>query len=406
MRVVQSRKGVVVIGQGYVGLPLALEAAKAGWSVVGLEVDTNRSEKLSKGISTVENITDEYLIGMLQGGNYKVSNKYECLSTAEIVVVCVPTPLNENLEPDLSAIRGVVDEIVSRVQDEVLIINESTSYPGTLIQEFQEPILQKRPRSKIKLAVAPERVDPGNTQFNHSNTARIIGGTSELAVQEASKFYSTFCTNIKICPNPEIAETAKLLENSFRLVNIALINEFATICSKMNIDIWEVIDAARTKPFGFMEFRPGIGVGGHCIPIDPIYLNWQSKKSGVYSEIIELASQVNSDRTLYFVDKVSKLLPAGSEVCICGIGYKGGTRDIRESPSIRIIEELRKNGYVVKWFDPIVESVENEVSVKNITSDLLLIVHPYLSDSQISDFNGLVLDSTGRYRHLDSVKQV
>lgn len=390
-----AKKDVVVIGQGYVGLPLALEAARAGWKVTGVEIDPEKFEKIVFGVSPIEDISDHELNEASSRGNYKVSNSFDSLKTAEIVVICVPTPLDAQGLPDLNPLRQVIEAIVENAPDDSLIINESTSYPGTVRIEIEETIRKCRPASNMLCVAAPERVDPGNLDYNHRNTPRIIGSTSPEGAERALQFYGTFCEKVIVCKDPETVEMAKLLENTFRLVNIALINQIAEICAKAKIDVREVIAAAQTKPFGFMAFNPGLGVGGHCIPIDPMYLDWYARKIDSDSSLIEISAQVNIQRTRMIAEKIKDILPNGGNVQVVGIGYKKGTKDLRESPSIELIRILRKDGIEVSWRDPFVEKWNDELSDNTLKADLLVYVHPYLEKQEISGYKGIIFDLTG-----------
>ena len=397
---------VVVIGQGYVGLPLALAAAKAGWQVVGVEIDTAKFKRIESGDSTIESVESSEILELSKSGRYTIQNNFQCINEAAIVIICVPTPLNDLKEPDLTSLRLVIQEMIPRLRDGTLVINESTSYPGTLKEEFERVIKKARPDIETFYAVAPERVDPGNPIFNHKNTPRIIGGTSPTAISRAKTFYETICDNVVVCGEPETAEMAKLLENSFRLVNISLINEIATICTKLNIDVWDVIKAASTKPFGFMPFKPGIGIGGHCIPIDPIYLNWYADKSGEKSSLIALAAEINSERTSFYVKKIEELTPITCEIVVCGIGYKYATSDVRESPSLDLMRKLRTIGYKVSWCDPYVLDWKGECSSIEFSSATLVVIHPYLDITQIEKHSGIILDTSGVYRNNPRVIQI
>ncbi len=394
---------VAIVGQGYVGLPLALEAANSGWHVTGIEVDTERFHQLSKGISPIEDITNSKLRDALERGSYVVNHNFETLSQADIIVICVPTPLSEDGMPNLLPLREVVQEIINRASNEAVVINESTSYPGTVRKEIEAKVMRARPDSRMLFVAAPERVDPGNQTFNHRNTPRVIGSTSPEGAKRAQKFYESFCSKVIVCSDPETVEMAKLLENSFRLVNIALINQIAEICTSSQINVREVISAAQTKPFGFMAFKPGLGVGGHCIPVDPMYLAWHAKNIASNASLIELSSKVNLDRTQTIARRIQELLPAGGKVQIVGLGYKAETQDTRESPSIELVKILREFGFSVLWMDPYVKHWNGEKSEEINKVDLLVYVHPYLKESELDGFTGTIIDVTGTLQGRNSV---
>lgn len=386
---------VSVIGQGYVGLPLALLAADQGWIVNGVEVDESKFNLLQSRVSPIENISNISIEQAFTHGRYNVSANLESIHDSDIVVICVPTPLNQEGLPNLDAIRSAVSGIVKYAKDGALVINESTSYPGTLSNEIEKVIMEERPDSKMQFAVAPERVDPGNAFFNQENTPRVIGGTSDKAIARARDFYGSFCSEIVVCENPETAEMAKLLENAFRLVNIVLVNEIADICLDKNIDVFKVINAASSKPYGFMPFYPSLGIGGHCIPIDPAYLNYYASEGSQPSEIVELALKSNIKRISRTVDYIRKNHHNNGTVQIIGIGYKRNTKDIRESSAIKLIQELRKHNFEVKWFDPIVESWNGELSSIDDSPSLVVVNHPYLDPKKIKSLKCEIMDFTG-----------
>lgn len=394
---------VVVIGQGYVGLPLALEAAKSGWRVTGIEIDAAKFSLLSKGISPIEDVSDSQLQDSLQDNSYVVNQTFESLGQADIIVICVPTPLDFDSKPQLAPLRDVVAEIIKAAPDQALIINESTSYPGTVREEIEAKILKARPSSQMLFVAAPERVDPGNSKFNYRNTPRIIGSDSSEGARKAMEFYGSFCEEVIVCADSITVEMAKLLENSYRLVNIALINEIAEICAISNIDVRQVIAAAQTKPFGFMAFKPGLGVGGHCIPVDPMYLAWYAQKMGSDASLIELSSNVNHKRTQNISRRIRDLVPVEGRILVVGLGYKAQTRDTRESPSLELIHSLRKEGLKVSWQDSFVGQWNGESSEESLYADLLVYVHPYLTVADLGKFKGIIVDLTGTLKGLQRV---
>ena len=333
MKMAQQR--VAVIGQGYVGLPLALELSKVGWSVVGIEVDERRFQLLSNGYSTVESVQSIDLVNCLDS-NYSISKDFSSLNGVDIVVICVPTPLTESGKSDLTILDEVVTQIGLNVNPGTLIVNESTSYPGTLRSRIADR-LKLEFNKELDFAVAPERIDPGNSNFSIKNTPRVIGALKKKSLDRALELYSTICLNIHAVSSPEVAEFSKLLENSFRLVNITLVNELAALTRKVNVSIEEVVSAASTKPFGFMRFSPGIGIGGHCIPVDPIYLHEYAQSHNVELSLIKTAKMRDEELTREIAKEILRLSDQNSSVLVVGIAYKAGSADTRESPSIKLI---------------------------------------------------------------------
>ena len=395
-----SAQEVSIIGQGYVGLPLAIAAANAGWKVNGIEVDLRRFETIVSGISPIEDVSNDVLGLALRSGNYTVNKEFSTISNSSVIVICVPTPLLQDRSPDLSAIHAVVREIALNAQDECLIISESTSYPGTLRNEIEKVLSQLRPGNQMHFVAAPERVDPGNTQFSHINTPRIIGGTSTNGTILASKFYESFTHEVIICDTPEIVEMAKLLENSFRLVNIALVNELSEVCHKSDIDIWKVIAAAKSKPYGFMPFYPGLGIGGHCIPIDPAYLAYFADQFDSKVKIIETSLFEMNSKIKKVTQIISSRFKRDASIGVIGLGYKMNSKDLRESPSIELIQELKKLGFQTSWLDPNILNWEGEEIKVPKHEDAIVYVLPYLDKDQLREFGGLILDCTGILRDL------
>lgn len=400
-------KRITIIGQGYVGLPLALAAASSGWEVWGIEIDTDRYSQLSLGSSPIEGVSDSVIESSLKSGNYKVENDFQVLSDSDIIVICVPTPLNEHGMPDLSALKSAVGSIDKYASKKALIINESTSHPGTLREIIAKRLEQYEGAERFEYAVAPERIDPGNSSFNVTNTPRIIGALSDEALRRASDFYKTFCSQVICVSSPEVAEFAKLLENSFRLVNISLVNEISKLTAELGVDVREVIDAATSKPFGFMPFKPGIGIGGHCIPIDPIYLAAYSRSKGVRQTLVESANRVDESMIPWIVEKIKSLFPDIHRITVVGIGYKSGSKDTRHSPSIRLIKALREQGYVADWIDSVVMRYDHEESSAGVESQLAIVVSmdeafdadEYLNKGRrIMDFSGKIRMREGVFR--------
>ena len=360
---------LVVVGQGYVGLPLAQEASRSGWSVVGFDLSAGLVASLNAGRSHVDDLTDEDIREMI-GQGYRASSDPADLAEAEVIVVCVPTPLDDDGGPDLGAVEGAMRTISANLAPGTLVVLESTTYPGTT-EELCLPILEEGSGlvcgESFELAYSPERVDPGSTSYGIRNTPKLVGPLGEEARRRAVAFYGSFVDSVVDLASPREAETAKLLENTFRHVNIALVNETAKFCHEMGIDIWEVIRGAGTKPFGFMKFTPGPGVGGHCIPIDPNYLSHHVRRQlGYPFRFVELAQEINSSMPRYVVDRTAEMLNErrlsvkGSRCLLLGVTYKPNIADQRESPARAVAAELRRRGAVVSFHDPYVERWELE----------------------------------------------
>jgi UDP-N-acetyl-D-glucosamine dehydrogenase len=360
---VKSTKTVAIIGQGYVGLPLAVAAATAGWKVIGVDSLESKVAKINSGSSPVEDVSDYVLRDFLSQNLYEATTDFSRVGEANVIVICVPTPLNDLREPDLKLLINATERIAQFATDETLIVTESTSFPGTL-REIIIPIFIKSESQAIRklyFATAPERVNPGDTTWNQKNTPRLVGAIDKQSEQKAMEFYRSICDVAIGVSTPEIAEAAKLLENTFRLVNIALVNEFTRLCEKSRINVHEVIDAASTKPYGFMPFRPGVGVGGHCIPVDPMYLTWWAKKKGIRADLIELSDLTNRAMPAYVAERIMALSGSSSaspRVLILGVAYKPGVSDVRETPALELRDELVKRGAIVAWHDPLVSEWE------------------------------------------------
>ncbi len=350
------------MGLGYVGLPLAATFAEAGVSVLGLDAIEAKVDQVNAGSSYIEDVPSERLLPLVEGGLIRATTSWDEIRDVDAVIICLPTPLTEHREPDLSAVLGACESLASRLRAGHLVVLESTTYPGTTREEVA-PVLERsglRAGRDFHLAFSPERVDPGRVDWTTATTPKVIGGLTSECTRRAMELYGKACETLVPVTSPEVAELTKLLENIFRSVNIALVNELAMLCDRMNIDVWDVIDAAATKPFGFMPFRPGPGLGGHCIPIDPFYLTWKAREFDLHTEFIELAGKVNSQMPRFCVDKVARALNSrrqalnGSRVMVIGVSYKADVNDTRESPSLRIIELLRGEGAVVSYHDAFV----------------------------------------------------
>ncbi|MGH7681249.1 MAG: nucleotide sugar dehydrogenase [Candidatus Eiseniibacteriota bacterium] len=367
----QARFGV--IGLGYVGLPLATEFAKAGFRVTGFEIDAKRAATLNAGRSYIQDVPTREVRDLVQTGRFHATLDFDELRTMDAIDICVPTPLRKTKDPDVSYIISAVQEIAPRLRPGQLIVLESTTYPGTT-DELVRPILEERGMKVGKdffLAFSPERIDPGNPTFHTRNIPKVVGGTTPDCIRAVSALYSTVFEEVVPVTSTQVAETVKLLENTYRSVNIGLVNEIALMCDKLNIDVWEVIDAAATKPFGFMKFYPGPGLGGHCIPVDPFYLSWKARQSGFEARFIELAGQVNGSMPFHVSSLVAEALNSkrlsmrGARVLLLGVAYKADIDDVRESPSLDLIEIMEKAGVKVSYCDPYVPSiVHNDKKMK------------------------------------------
>lgn len=364
----QPPQVLAVIGQGYVGLPLAMAAVDAGWTVIGIDNFDAKVSQINSGSSPVEDISDQQLQAAIARGAYKATTDFSTVSQAAVITICVPTPLDHKREPDLELLRGAAIGIAPFVSNETLVVSESTSYPGTL-RDVIIPIVNKlKPKESQNLyfASAPERVNPGDPVWNQKNTPRLVGAIDAASETRALEFYESICDAALSVSTPEIAEAAKLLENTFRLVNIALINEFTQLCSATKINIQEVINAASSKPYGFMPFRPGVGVGGHCIPVDPLYLTWWARQNGGRASLVESADSINISMPKYVAQRALSLTNAiirNPKVLILGVAYKPGISDVRETPVFELLSQLRNLGAEVKWHDPLVSSWEGTESV-------------------------------------------
>ena len=389
---------VSVVGQGYVGLPLAVAAAKAGHDVLGIDLELSRIEKLKNGISPIGDLTDQQIAGVLKSKNYSVSSDFESIGHAEIVIICVPTPLNSQRKPDFSLLVNALTSITKHMNKDVLIINESTVSPGTTRGLIKETL--DKAGIPYELAYSPERIDPANKKWTVTNTPKLVAGLTSAATERAAAFYKTFVDSVTIGSSPEVIETAKLLENSFRLVNISFVNEIAQFCAAMGIDVREVVDAAATKPYGFMPFYPGAGVGGHCIPVDPSYLVSKAQAMGVPTRFIDLANDLNQSLPSYFTGVASGILGGlkGKKILVVGIAYKPEVADVRETPAEGLIHQLRAQGADVKWHDELVNEWNGEKSVELTPDfDLAILVNPH-SNTDLSALGSTrVLNTRGGY---------
>jgi UDP-N-acetyl-D-glucosamine dehydrogenase len=376
------KDSVSVVGLGYVGLPLAIAAAKSGYKVTGIDLDELKVSQINKGISQIEDIDNVELSDLVKTGKIKAESNYASIEDAEIVAICVPTPLLEKKLPDLSYLESAAKSIKGKLTEKSLLILESTVAPGTT-REFLAPLLDfdfNKPEKNFKLAFSPERIDPMNLNWTIKNTPKIVAGLTNESKNLAVQFYSRFIDEVIECESIEVAETAKLLENSFRFINISFINELSIYCQKLGININDVVKTAATKPYGFMPFYPSIGVGGHCIPVDPIYLSNAGKKIGASTRFIDLADQINQEMPGYFVGRAEEKLGGlnNKKVLVVGVAYKSNVADIRESPVKSLITGLKEKGAQVFWHDDLVKEWNGEKSV-NLSSnfDLAIIATPH-----------------------------
>lgn len=359
---------VGVVGLGYVGLPLAVEYAKEGYEVVGIDLSKSKVDALNKGESYIQDVPTEEVARLVKAGKLSATTSFEAVKDLDTINICVPTPLRKTKDPDMSYIVSSCESIAQYFHPGMLVILESTTYPGTT-DELVRPMLERpdlRVGEEFFLCFSPERVDPGNPQFQTKNIPKVVGGTTPSCSEIGKLFYSQALEKVVAVSSTQAAEMAKLLENTFRMINIGLVNELAVMCARMGINVWEVIDAAATKPFGFMAFYPGPGLGGHCIPIDPFYLSWKSKQAGIEARFIELAGYINGQMPHFVVDKIQWGLNEqtkplkGSHVHVMGVAYKRDIDDVRESPALDIIHLLIKTGAKITYEDPYIPDLSHE----------------------------------------------
>jgi len=403
-----------IVGVGYVGLPLAVAFAEAGDDVVGLDADPRVVAALNEGRSHVEDVPDAALAQL--GGRLRATASYADLAECEAVIVCVPTPLTGSREPDLTHLNDAASSLAAVLREGQLVVLESTTYPGTT-RERLAPILEEsgmQAGEGFHLAFSPERIDPGRTDYTVRTTPKLVGGLTEACSERARELYAQVCEQVVVLSTPETAELTKLLENIFRSVNIALVNELSQLCDRLGIDVWEVIEAAATKPFGFMRFDPGPGMGGHCLPVDPFYLAFKAREHDFYPEFIELAGKVNRSQPAYCVDRIARALNEqrkpvnGSEVLLLGVSYKPGVGDVREAPSLEIATLLRELGAEVAYHDPHVPelpalglaSSELEAALGSADAVAVITAHPEVDLAEVVSRAALVVDFRGATRAL------
>jgi len=411
-KILKKKAKIGIIGLGYVGLPLAVEFAKAGFSVIGIEQSPKRTKQVNQGENYITDVKQQELAEVVKQKRLKATGEFNQLKKVDAVCICVPTPLDKNKQPDISYVESVTRQLSKIIRKGQLIVLESTTYPGTT----EEIILPKLASPGLKvgrdffLAFSPERVDPGNKKFKTKDIPKVVGGVTAACTEIASLLYSQIMPEVFSVSSPRVAEMEKLLENVFRSVNIALVNEMAVLCKKMDIDIWEVIEAAKTKPYGFMPFYPGPGLGGHCIPLDPFYLSWKAKEYDMTTRFIELAGEINDRMPEYVVQLVQDGLNReqkslrGAKILVLGVAYKKDIDDWRESPALKVLEMLRKKGVKVEYNDPFipmlsvagVDYTSSKLNEKNLRKyDCVVITtdHSLYNYKQIVREASLVIDT-------------
>jgi len=414
---------IAVVGLGYVGLPLAIEFAKKGVSVKGIEIDPDRLRHIRRKVSYINDVSTRQLKGVLANGKFSAASEFCALKDCDAVLVCVPTPLKGKYLPDISFIKNSLSSVAQHIKKGALVVLESTTYPGTTEEEIL-PIFKSynlKHGRDFYLCFSPERIDPGNAKFPVNKIPKVVGGINKKATDMAVSLYEIIIDKVVPVSSARAAETVKLLENTFRLINIGLIDELAMMCHKMKIDIWEVIKAASTKPFGFMPFYPGPGVGGHCIPKDPLYLYWKAKRFGFHSRFIKLASDVISYMPEYAAARITEALSAkgvrirGARVLIIGVTYKKDVKDLRKSPSIDLINSLQKRGAKVAYFDPFIPYLKiNGINLKSIilereslgkfTCVVIATDHSKINYKFLLNNSKLIFDTRNVYKDSSNIK--
>ncbi|TCJ06356.1 nucleotide sugar dehydrogenase [Cytobacillus praedii] len=397
---IENKEAVIgVVGLGYVGLPLAVEKAKAGYKVIGFDVQAARVEQVNMGINYIGDVVDQDLADMIKDGRLVATTDYARIQEVDAVAICVPTPLDIYQQPDTSYVESSSKEIAKYAHEGMLVVLESTTYPGTT-EEIVKPALEEKglkTGETVFVAYSPERVDPGNKQFKTKNTPKVVGGITENCTKVAAALYrSVLEGDVHEVSSPAVAEMEKIFENTFRHINIALANEMAILCEKMGIDVWEVIDAAKTKPYGFMAFYPGPGLGGHCIPIDPFYLTWKAREYNYHTRLIELAGEINNSMPEYVITRAMQTLNEdgkalrGAKVAVLGVAYKKDIDDVRESPVLKIVELLEHHGADYTVVDPYVKSFrscDQTVETVELSKELLNEADLVLVTTDHTDFD-------------------
>jgi len=424
-KIINKTAKLAIVGLGYVGLPLAVSFAKAGFKVWGLDIDKDRVDKVNKSISYITDISSDDLQKLRTKNTLKASTNFRILEQIDVILICVPTPLKRKYQPDISFILNAIKKIRKYLKGAKLIILESTTYPGTT----HEIILPKLEAGGLKcdrdfyLVFSPERIDPGNKKYNLNAIPKVIGGMTRQSSKLARLLYKHITKDTFVVSSAKVAETSKLLENTFRIVNIGLINEMAMMCHKLNIDIWEVINAAKTKPFGFMGFYPSAGVGGHCIPKDPLYLYWKARRFGFESRFIKLSSEVNSYMPQYIIKRLRKILRKNdknlkdSRILIIGVTYKRDIEDLRKAPALDIIELLQKRKVKVYYFDPYIPYLKfKDINLKSVilkktqlnNFDCILIItdHSNIDYKYILKHSNLIFDTRNVFGNVKGGKVI
>ncbi len=424
-RVRKKETKIAVVGLGYVGLPLAVEFAKKGFEVLGIDIDKDRINHIKRKESYISDVATKELRQVLNSNRFSASNNFEALRNADIIIICVPTPLKRKYHPDISYIKQAVNSIAQNIKKGTLIILESTTYPGTT-EEVVLPLLETKGLECGKdfyLAFSPERIDPGNTKYTLNKIPKVIGGVTKEATELTAAVYRNIIDKIVPVSSARVAEVVKLLENTFRLINIGLIDELAMMAHKMKIDIWEVIEAAKTKPFGFMPFYPGPGCGGHCIPKDPLYLYWKARHHGFNSRFIKLASDIITYMPEYVSERVINLLQKKGKklnkikILVIGVTYKKDIKDLRKSPSLDIIDILQKKNIAVSYYDPIIPYLKlNHINLKSISLNkqqlmkfdcaIIAVDHSALDYGFILNNSRLIFDTRNAYRNFKNNKVI
>ena len=409
MNKVQTGASVGIVGLGYVGLPLAVAFAEAGRRVLGVDMDSSKVSAINESRSYIEDVSSERLAAV--SDRLHATTRYADLAKVDAVIIAVPTPLTENREPDLQPLISAGTALANVLQEGQLVVLESTTYPGTT-RERLAPLLEEsglRAGDGFNLAFSPERIDPGRTDYTVKTTPKVVGGLTPMCLERAAELYSAVCDRVVQVSTTEVAELTKLLENIFRSVNIALVNEIAMLCDRMGIDVWEVVDAAATKPYGFMSFRPGPGMGGHCLPVDPFYLSWKARQYDMQTEFVELAGEVNAAMPRFCVEKITGALNEesrsvrGARIGVIGVSYKAGVGDIRESPAIKIMRLLADRGAQLSYHDDYVPSLPSFGLATRPVDELLndcdvvviLTVHPELDIERVLERSPLTVDFRG-----------
>jgi len=428
MKIENKEIVVGVIGLGYVGLPLAVEKAKAGFRTIGFDIQPNRVEMVNKGKNYIGDVVNEDLSELVNNGMLSATTDFSFVRDVDFIAICVPTPLDAHQQPDISYVKSSAEEIAKYLRKEVMVVLESTTYPGTT-EEVLRPILEKGSGLKccedFYLGFSPERVDPGNLKFKTKNTPKVVGAIGKDATEVIAAMYRAVLEgDVYTVSSPAVAEMEKILENTYRNVNIGLVNELAILCNRMNINFWEVIDAAKTKPYGFQAFYPGPGLGGHCIPLDPYYLSWKAREYGFHTSMIESSMMINDRMPEYCVERAIKILNRygkamnGSRILVLGVAYKQNIDDYRESPAIRVIDELGKNGAEVVFFDPfipeycqhgIIKKGEPELTAELLeTADLVIVTtaHTNLDYGFVQKHAKVVFDTKNAMKHIGNRENI